>query len=77
MRATVMAMAAAFGLIAFAGSGQAAPGMPHGIAAGAPAITLVRGGCGPGRHPVWRRGRYGHMHRYCVPDRRRHWRRHW
>jgi hypothetical protein len=70
MRGMILACAAAFGLIAApAGSAQAAPAVPQGLAAEAPAILLVRGGCGPGWHPVWWRGPYGRMHRRCVPNR--------
>jgi len=48
-----------------AGAGPAAPqGLVH-----APAVTLVRGGCGPGWHAVWWRGPYGRLHRRCVPNR--------
>ena len=34
-----------------------------------PAVTMVRGGCGPGWHPQTWRDRWGNWHRRCVPNR--------
>ena len=69
MRAAFIAAVAAFGLMALAVPGQAAPAALHDLAVGAPAIQFVRGGCGPGWHPEARRDRWGNWRRRCVPNR--------
>ena len=71
MRAAVLSFVAVFGFFSLVAAAQAAPATPRDLPAGGAAITLVRGGCGPGWHPVWWRGPYGHMHRRCVPNYRR------
>jgi hypothetical protein len=71
MRATVLAAAAIFGLLALPATSQAAPAaIGHPSASGAAPLVLVRGGCGPGFHPVVWRDRWGRLHRQCVPNRR-------
>ena len=69
MRAAIVAVMAVFALTALPAQVPAAPAAPPGIAIAAPAIWMVRGGCGAGWHPqVWR-DRWGNMHRRCVPNR--------
>ena len=67
MRTAIVALVAVFGLMTLPAPGQAAPTAPHDIAA--PAIALVRGGCGAGWHPQSWRDRWGAWHRRCVPNR--------
>jgi len=69
MRAAIVAFVAVVGLMALPASGWAAPAAPHDIGAAAPAISLVRGGCGAGWHPQSWRDRWGNWHRRCVPNR--------
>ena len=69
MRAAVMAAVAVFGLMALAAPARAAPAPLHDLTVGAPAIAVVRGGCGPGWHPDAWRDRWGNWHRRCVPNR--------
>ena len=68
MRATAIALVSVFGLAAFAAPVRAAPAIPDNaaIAAPAPDIQLVAGGCGPGWHPRAWRDRWGYWHRRCV-----------
>jgi hypothetical protein len=59
------------GLAAIPFSGQAAPtapAQPSEVKA-ATEFTLVRGGCGLGWHRQGWRGRFGHWHVRCVPNR--------
>ena len=71
MRAAVLALVAAFGLMALAAPAQAVPTAPQDLAVSAPApnILLVRGGCGAGWHPNSWRDRWGKWHRRCFPNR--------
>jgi hypothetical protein len=71
MRLSILALAAAFGLMAAPSLSSAAPafGADLGVTSPAP-IVQVRGGCGPGFHPAWWRDRGGRPHRRCVPNRR-------
>jgi hypothetical protein len=69
MRITVIALVAVCGLVALPAPVRAAPTAPHDIAVAAPAIVLVRDGCGPGWHAQGRRDRWGRWHRRCVPNR--------
>jgi hypothetical protein len=70
MRAALFGLVAGFGLFALSAAAGAAPIATPAEAASAAAIVQVRGGCGPGWHPQTWRGRYGHWHRRCVPNRR-------
>jgi hypothetical protein len=69
MRSAIVVLVAVFGLMAVPAPLRAAPGTPHDIAAAAPAIVLVRDGCGPGWHAQGWRDRWGNWHRRCVPNR--------
>ena len=69
MRATVMALAAVFGLMALPAPVQAAPAVLHDLALGAPAFELVRDGCGRGWHRETRSDRWGNRRSRCVPNR--------
>jgi hypothetical protein len=68
MRTTVIAMVAVFGLMALPATGWTAPAAPQDIGA-APAISLVRDGCGPGWHRQGWRDRWGNWRNRCVPNR--------
>jgi hypothetical protein len=69
MRTAIVALVAVFGLMALAASGSAAPAAPRAIAVAAPAIVLVRDGCGPGWHRQAWRDRWGNWRNRCVPNR--------
>jgi hypothetical protein len=72
MRGTFVASIAALGLIATASAARAVPVVIHDSVTTAPAgIIEVRGGCGPGWHPVGWQDRWGRWHRRCVPNYRR------
>ena len=68
MRAATMGFLAVFALAALSTAANAAPVAPLQLA-GPPAVTLARGGCGPGWHPQTWRDRWGNWHRRCVPNR--------
>ena len=68
MRAAIVALVAVSGLMALPAPVWAAPAAPRDIA-GAPAISLVRDGCGAGWHAQRWQDRWGNWHRRCVPNR--------
>lgn len=71
MRAALIGMVAAFGLMALPVMVQASPSAPAADIVSSPSgIVQVAGGCGPGWRPVWWRDRWGRPHRRCVPFRR-------
>jgi hypothetical protein len=69
MRAAIVALVAVFGLMALPASGWTAPAAPHDIGVAAPAISLVRDGCGAGWHRQGWRDRWGNWRSRCVPNR--------
>jgi hypothetical protein len=69
MRAAIVTLVAVFGLVAFPESGWTAPAAPHDIGVAAPAISLVRDGCGAGWHRQGWRDRWGNWRSRCVPNR--------
>ena len=71
MRAAAVALVAAIGLMAIPASVRAAPAAPHDalMTGPAPQIVEIRGGCGPGWHPVGWRDRWGNWRSRCVPNR--------
>ena len=69
MRLSVLALAV-FGLMTAPSMSHAAPVLDRDLSVTSrPAIVQVRGGCGPGFHPIWRRDRWDRPRRRCVPNR--------
>jgi hypothetical protein len=69
LRATALALVAVFGMAAMPAASQAAPAVIHDLAGVSSDIVQVRGGCGPGWHPVRWVDRYGRWRVRCVPNR--------
>jgi hypothetical protein len=70
MRGVIAASVATLGLIAMVSGAQAAPAALHDPFVGSrPAVIEVRGGCGPGMHPVRYVNRWGNWRVRCVPNR--------
>ena len=69
MRATVIALAAVFGVLAMPATGQAAPAVLHDLGVTSSDLVLTAGGCGPGWHPRRYVDRYGRWRVRCVPNR--------
>jgi hypothetical protein len=68
MRAAGMALIAIAGLVGLSASAQANPVAPPPSAPGAPAITLVEGGCGPAYHRRNWIDQFGRPRTECLPN---------
>ena len=67
MRATVIALAAAFGMALAAPTTQAAPAVPPDMGSVVKNFVPIASGCGPGWYPSRSVDRYGRWRVRCVP----------
>jgi len=67
LRATALALVAAFGIALAAPATQAAPAVPPDMGSTVTNLVPVAGGCGPGLYPRRSVDRYGRWRVRCVP----------